>query len=87
MSTRTDPWPRRDALLGRPLRSGRPGRRRFYAAVIGWTFVDSGPDYGGYQIGQMDGRAAAGIGPVMQEGQPSAWTVTWPATTPTPRPR
>ena len=23
----------------------------------------------------MDGRAAAGIGPVMQEGQPSAWTV------------
>ena len=51
------------------------GAVAFYAAVIGWTFVDSGPDYGNYQIGQMDGRAAAGIGPVMQEGQPSAWTV------------
>lgn len=48
---------------------------QFYGAVLGWSFVDTGEEYGGYHIAQVDGRAAAGIGPVMQEGQPSFWTV------------
>jgi len=47
----------------------------FYGAVLGWTFVDSGEEYGHYTIAHTDGRAAAAIGPVMQEGQPTAWTV------------
>jgi uncharacterized protein len=47
----------------------------FYRSVFGWEMVDSGPEYGNYHIAQVDGRAAAGIGPVMEEGQPSAWTV------------
>ena len=75
MSTRTDPWP-----AGTPcwVDLAVPDVQEavaFYAAVIGWTYVDTGPDYGNYQIAQVDGRAAAGIGPIMQEGQPSAWTV------------
>ncbi|ODU03708.1 MAG: hypothetical protein ABS81_13015 [Pseudonocardia sp. SCN 72-86] len=48
---------------------------RFYGSVLGWSFVDTGPDFGNYQIAQADGRAAAGIGPVVQEGQPSFWTI------------
>jgi uncharacterized protein len=47
----------------------------FYAAVLGWTMVDSGEEFGSYHIAQVDGRAAAGVGPVMQEGQPSFWTL------------
>lgn len=47
----------------------------FYAAVLGWSLVDSGEEFGNYHIAQVDGRAAAGVGPVMQEGQPSFWTI------------
>ncbi len=47
----------------------------FYGSVIGWSFVDSGEEYGHYHIAQTSGKAAAAIGPIMQEGQPSAWTV------------
>ena len=43
--------------------------------MLGWSIVDMGDDFGHYHIAQVDGRAAAGIGPVMQEGQPSFWTV------------
>ena len=75
MSTRTDPWPAGTPCWVDLSVPDVEGAVAFYAAVLGWTFVDSGPDYGNYQIAQMDGRAAAGVGPIMQEGQPSAWTV------------
>ena len=52
-----------------------PAALRFYTAVLGWSFVDTGPELGNYQIAQVRGHAAAGIGPLMQEGQPSAWTI------------
>jgi uncharacterized protein len=52
-----------------------PAALDFYGAVIGWSFVDTGEDYGHFAICQTEGRAAAGIGPVMQEGQPSFWTL------------
>jgi predicted enzyme related to lactoylglutathione lyase len=47
----------------------------FYGEVLGWSFVDSGEDFGHYHIAQVQGRAAAAIGPVMEEGQPTHWTV------------
>jgi uncharacterized protein len=47
----------------------------FYGEVLGWSFVDSGEDFGHYHIAQVRGRAAAAIGPVMEEGQPTCWTV------------
>jgi len=75
MSTRTDPWPPGTPCWVDLSVPDVAGALAFYSSVVGWTFVDTGADYGGYQIAQMDGRAAAGIGPVMQEGQPSAWTV------------
>jgi predicted enzyme related to lactoylglutathione lyase len=75
MSTRTDPWPAGTPCWVDLAVPDVEGAVAFYASVIGWSFVDTGADYGGYQIAQMDERAAAGIGPVMQEGQPSAWTV------------
>ena len=75
MSTRTDPWPAGTPCWVDLSVPDVQAAVDFYAAVIGWTFVDSGPDYGNYHIAQVDGRAAAGIGPIMQEGQPAAWTV------------
>jgi predicted enzyme related to lactoylglutathione lyase len=47
----------------------------FYREVMGWTFVDTGEEFGHYHIAQTGGHAAAAIGPIMQEGQPAAWTV------------
>ena len=75
MSTRTDPWPAGTPCWVDLSVPDIQAAVDFYADVIGWTFVDSGPDYGNYHIAQVDGRAAAGIGPIMQEGQPAAWTV------------
>src|SRR5215216_5079215 len=72
MSTRTDPWPAGTPCWVDLSVPDVQAAVDFYAAVIGWTFVDSGPDYGNYHIAQVDGRAAAGVGPIMQEGQPSA---------------
>jgi predicted enzyme related to lactoylglutathione lyase len=75
MSTRTDPWPAGTPCWVDLSVPDVAAAVAFYSEVIGWTFVDTGPDYGGYHIAQMDERAAAGIGPIMQEGQPAAWTV------------
>jgi predicted enzyme related to lactoylglutathione lyase len=52
-----------------------PAALGFYGAVLGWSFVDTGEEYGHFALCQTEGHAAAGIGPVMQEGQPSFWTV------------
>ena len=75
MPTRTDPWPAGTPCWVDLAVPDVAGAVAFYAPVLGWTFVDTGPEFGGYHIAQVDGRAAAGIGPAMQEGQPSAWTV------------
>jgi uncharacterized protein len=47
----------------------------FYGDVLGWSFVDSGEEFGHYHIAQVGGRATAAVGPVVEEGQPSVWTV------------
>lgn len=75
MSTRTDPWPAGTPCWVDLSVPDVAAAVAFYADIVGWTFVDSGPDYGGYHIAQMDDRATAGVGPIMQEGQPAAWTV------------
>jgi predicted enzyme related to lactoylglutathione lyase len=75
MPTRTSRWPAGTPCWVDLAVPDVPTALRFYEAVLGWSFVDTGPEFGSYQIAQVRGHAAAGIGPVMQEGQPSAWTV------------
>ena len=36
---------------------------RFYAAVFGWDFQNSGPEFGNYTMGLKNGRPVAGITP------------------------
>jgi predicted enzyme related to lactoylglutathione lyase len=51
------------------------GARAFYSALFGWIPVASPePEAGGYTNFHLDGQAVAGVGPVMGEGQPPAWT-------------
>src|ERR687890_298057 len=54
--------------------------KRFYTALFGWTAHVSGDEYGGYTIFNLNGRPAAGVGPLFGEGQQTAWS-TYIATT------
>ncbi len=47
---------------------------RFYAAVLGWTVPEPEEQWGGYVVANVDGAAAAGIGP-LQPDAPPAWTL------------
>lgn len=73
MPIRTTPWP-----AGTPcwVDLGVPdidAAKEFYAAVLGWTYLDLGEELGRYQICQRDGHHAAGIGPLQSPDQPPAW--------------
>ncbi|HTW97543.1 MAG TPA: VOC family protein [Acidimicrobiales bacterium] len=46
----------------------------FYAGLFGWEIQELGPDAGGYRMASKNGKLAAGLGPVMNEGQPAAWS-------------
>lgn len=48
--------------------------RRFYEGLFGWTStVAQEPEAGGYTTFLKDGKAVAAAGPLMGEGQRSAW--------------
>ncbi|MCZ2846655.1 VOC family protein [Modestobacter sp. VKM Ac-2978] len=74
MPTRTTPWP-----AGTPcwIDLGTPdpdAARSFYAAVLDWTYRDTGPDSGGYLFCLKDGHEAAGLGPQQDPADPPRWT-------------
>ena len=50
--------------------------RAFYGELFGWTADEAGPveETGGYAMFRNDGRLVAGLGPLMSEGQPVAWS-------------
>ncbi len=75
MPTRTDPWPAGTPCWVDLSVPDLAAAKEFYGAVFGWSFFDSGPEYGNYQIAQVDGRAAAAIGPLHSKDQPTVWTV------------
>ena len=49
---------------------------RFYGDLFGWDTTEPGPveETGGYRMFLQRGKMVAGLGPLMQEGQPPAWT-------------
>jgi predicted enzyme related to lactoylglutathione lyase len=75
MSIRTSPWPAGVPCWADLTVPDLGAAKAFYGAVLGWTFQDTGDDFGGYVIAQARGAAAAGIGPLQQEGQRPAWTL------------
>ncbi|WP_028929893.1 VOC family protein [Pseudonocardia asaccharolytica] len=75
MPTRETPWPTGTPCWVDLSVPDVAAATEFYGSVIGWSFVDTGEQYGHYHIAQTKGKAAAAIGPIMQEGQPSVWTI------------
>jgi predicted enzyme related to lactoylglutathione lyase len=47
--------------------------REFYSSLFGWTADEAGAEYGGYVTFRKDGRAVAGLGPVMGDTHRDAW--------------
>jgi uncharacterized protein len=52
-----------------------PAATLFYRVVLGWSYVDTGPEFRHYTVCRTFRRDAAAIGPLAVPGQPSAWTV------------
>lgn len=46
----------------------------FYGSLFGWTGVKGPEEFGGYTTMSRDGKSVAGMMPLMQAGQPPAWT-------------
>ena len=48
----------------------------FYGDLFGWDVPESenAEQTGGYRQAMLGGKPVAGMMPLMQEGQPSAWT-------------
>jgi uncharacterized protein len=49
---------------------------RFYGELFGWETLETGTveETGGYRMFTLDGKLIAGLGPIMQEGQPPVWS-------------
>jgi uncharacterized protein len=49
---------------------------RFYGELFGWQAEAPGPpeETGGYAMFKLHGRNVAGVGPIMEEGQPTTWS-------------
>lgn len=75
MPVRHEPWPAGTPCWVDLATADLPAARTFYGAVLGWTFEDSGPEYGGYLMADVGGDSVAGLGALMAPDQPTAWTV------------
>jgi len=75
MPTRNEPWPNGTPCWVELAVPDVPTAVEFYGAVLGWTAVDAGEDFGHYHICSLGEHVAAGIGPIMQPGQHPAWTI------------
>lgn len=74
MTIRTSPWPAGVPCWADLTSPDMDATKRFYGAVLGWSFQQFGPEYGGYAIAEMRGVAAAGVGPA-QGDSPVVWTL------------
>jgi uncharacterized protein len=75
MPVRTEPWPTGTPCWVDLAVPDVAAATAFYGPVVGWTFVDTGEEFGHYHVARTNDRAAAAIGPAQGEGRPPAWTV------------
>jgi uncharacterized protein len=74
MTIRTERWPTGVPCWTDLMASDVAAAQDFYRKVLGWTFRSTGEEFGGYVIAEINGQAAAGIGPKMP-GARTAWTL------------
>ncbi|MFF0990026.1 VOC family protein [Kocuria nitroreducens] len=77
MTTHTEPWPAGSPCWVDLMASDLDRTQAFYRDVLGWTFSDSQPEYGGYCNALLDGRTVAGLSPTMEglENAAHVWSV------------
>lgn len=75
MSIRSTPWPPGVPCWVDLATTDVAAAQAFYTSVLGWSFPLLDGDYGGYVIGELNGAAAAGIGPLAGDQQRPSWTV------------
>jgi hypothetical protein len=75
MPTRSEPWPAGTPCWADLASPDVAAAQAFYGPLLGWTFEESGAEYGGYVMARTDGHDAAGIGPLQDPTQPPAWTL------------
>lgn len=47
----------------------------FYTTLFGWDFASAGPEAGGYGMFMLNGRTAAAVGPLTEDGASASWTL------------
>jgi uncharacterized protein len=73
--TRDTPWPDGTPCWVDLGTNDIPQSNHFYASLFGWDIQQGPPEAGGYSMARLDGRNAAGIGPIMgPPGTPSTWS-------------
>ena len=75
MPIRSEPWPAGTPCWVDLTSANIEAATAFYGPVIGWSFVDTGEEFGHYTLAQVNGRSAAAIGSQQDPSQPVAWTV------------
>ena len=79
-SARSDnaPNPPGDFIWYELMTTDAEGAKAFYDAVVGWTFSEGSPEYGGYRmINRSDGGFAGGVLPLTDEMQQNGARPTW----------
>ena len=75
MTTRTTRWPEGVPCWTDVSSPDVAGSRSFYESVLGWSFQESGDEYGGYVLALADGKPVAGIAPLQGDQVRPAWTL------------
>ena len=76
MTIRTTAWPAGTPCWVDMSVADLDAATAFYGPVIGWTFADTGEQFGHYTLCQRDGHSAAAISPIMPDAPgPVPWTV------------
>ncbi|MGL5857510.1 MAG: VOC family protein [Angustibacter sp.] len=74
MSTHSTPWAAGTPCWVDMAADDQAATRTFYSGLLGWEFDVQPPEYGGYGMAKVKGRAVAGVGGKQDTSQPSAWT-------------
>lgn len=74
MPTRDTAWPAGTPCWVDYSATELSAAQAFYADVLGWTYTEGQPEYGGYLTCLSSDRAAAGMAPRMDPSAPPSWT-------------
>jgi predicted enzyme related to lactoylglutathione lyase len=74
MVTRDTPWPAGTPCWTDLMTTDADAARRFYGELFGWEIAVGGEETGYYGMASIDGKNIAGVGGMMGDNQPPAWT-------------